>query len=90
MATVTCLRLGKLVLEEEVQGQPPDLMWLDLRDAARAFRLALSRDQSQQTWWTRRWGLYHICALPPHPKYLIDHAVRMGYQPEHNFAAHWG
>jgi nucleoside-diphosphate-sugar epimerase len=87
MVSVTCLRLGELVRAEEVAGQPPNLMWLDLRDAAQAFRCALNRNQSQAVWWTRRWGLYHIAAPSPNPKYLIDQARRMGYAPEHGFAA---
>ena len=39
--SVICLRLGKLVLEEEARGKPFDPMWLDIRDAAQAFSLAL-------------------------------------------------
>ncbi|MBI1926980.1 NAD(P)-dependent oxidoreductase [Candidatus Poribacteria bacterium] len=87
MVTVTCLRLGKLVLEEDVKGQAPDLMWLDLRDAAGAFRCALRLDNSAQVWWARRWAIYHVCADIPNPKFLIDNATRMGYKPTHNFQA---
>ena len=90
MVTVTGLRLGKLVREEEVAGHKPDLLWLDIRDAARAFSLALERDDADQVWWTRRWGLYHICADIPNPKYLIAQARSLGYQPEHTFAGNWG
>jgi len=85
MVTVTCLRLGKLVLEEDVKGQAPNLMWLDLRDAAGAFRCALRLDHSAQVWWARRWAIYHVCADIPNPKFLIDNATRMGYKPTHNF-----
>ncbi|MBI2504797.1 MAG: NAD(P)-dependent oxidoreductase [Candidatus Latescibacteria bacterium] len=87
---ITALRLGKLVLEEEVAGQAPDLMWLDLRDAAQAFECALQRDTSQRVWWTQRWGLYHICAPIPNAKFLHGQATHLGYKPEHAFAAHWG
>jgi nucleoside-diphosphate-sugar epimerase len=89
LMTVTGLRLGELVLEEEVAEQPPNLMWLDLRDAAQAFRCALSRDQSNNPWFSRRWGLVHVAAPVPHPKYLFDQAARMGYKPEHGFSANW-
>lgn len=90
MVTVTALRLGELVLEEEVTGQPPNLMWLDLRDAAHAFRCALKRDASQHVWWTARWTMCHICADIPNPKYLIQTAVNtIGYTPAHNFQAHY-
>lgn len=89
MVTITSLRLGELVLEEEVAGQTPNLLWLDLRDAAQAFRLALTRDHSQAVWWTSRWAMYHICADIPNPKYLIANAAGLGYKPAHNFQANW-
>lgn len=89
MVTVTGLRLGTLVSEEEVAGQAPDLLWLDFRDAAQAFRLALERDDSDQVWWTSRYAMYHICADLENPKYLINQARNLGYAPVHNFAANW-
>jgi nucleoside-diphosphate-sugar epimerase len=88
--TATSLRLGRLTLEEEVAGQAPDLMWLDLRDAAQAFRVALSRDQGRDASWTRRWVVYHACADIPNPKYLTSKALTdLGYRPAHNFQANW-
>ncbi len=90
LVTGTSLRLGKLTLEEEVAGQPPDLIWLDLRDAAQAFRRALGRDNGRDVSWTRRWAVYHVCADIPNPKYLTSQALRnMGYTPAHNFRANW-
>lgn len=89
MVSVTGLRLGKLVREEDVAGQTPDLLWLDYRDAAQAFGIALEMDASDQVWWTARWALYHICADIPNPKYLINQARRIGYAPTHNFEANW-
>ena len=89
MVTVTCLRLGELVVEEEVEQDTPDLMWLDLRDAAHAFRCALDLDTSNSIKWAGRWGLFHICADIPNPKFLIDSAQGLGYQPTHNFSAHY-
>ena len=85
LVTVTSLRLGKLVLEEEVVDQAPDLMWLDFRDAARAFQGALQRDQSSSVQWTQRWAVYHICAPFDNPKFLISQAGQIGYHPQHNF-----
>ena len=89
LVTVTGLRLGKLVYEEEVAGQTPNLLWLDYRDAAQAFSHTLTRDASDQAWWTARWAMYHLCADIPNPKYLINQARGMGYQPTHNFEANW-
>jgi len=85
LVTVTALRLGKLVMKEEVVDQQPDLMWLDLRDAAFAFECALRREASTQIRWTQRWAIYHICADFDHPKYLLNQAASIGYRPSHNF-----
>ena len=85
LVTVTGLRLGELVLEEAVQRETPSLAWLDIRDAAGAFRCALNRDSSSSAWWTQRWAVYHICADIPNPKFLIDQARGIGYQPAHDF-----
>jgi len=89
MISVTVLRLGKLVLEEEVEDREPDLMWVDIRDAAQAFSCALERDTSANMQWTGRWGLFHICAPIPNAKYLIEPARGMGYAPQHGFAHDW-
>ena len=67
-------------------GREPDLLWLDLRDAARAFACALRRDTSEGVRWTDRWGLFHIAAPLPDGKFSIDAARRMGYEPRHGFA----
>ena len=64
-------------------------MWLDLRDAARAFRCVLNREAGDQVLWTRRWAVTHVCAGIPNPKYLIDQAVAAGFEPEHNFEGHF-
>ena len=85
LVTITGLRLGELVLEEAVQRETPSLAWLDIRDAAGAFRCALNRDSSSSAWWTQRWAVYHICADIPNPKFLIDQARGIGYQPAHDF-----
>ena len=88
--TATALRLGRVVTEEEVEGLP-DSMWLDRRDAAQAFRLALGRERSDDLRFTARWALYHICADIPNPRFLIDSAkTTIGFRPEHNFQKQWG
>ena len=87
--TVTVLRLGELVLEEEVVGTGNDLMWLDVRDAVRAIGWALDRDASSDVWWTRRYALYHICAAIPNAKFLTAQAAAKGFEPRHNFETCW-
>ena len=83
--TVTALRLGKLVREEEVAGRERDLMWVDIRDAAQAFCAALARDSSASLNWVPRWAVYHIAAPIAHPKFLLDRAKSMGYRPQREF-----
>lgn len=87
--TATALRLGTLVSEDETEGQSPDPAWLDYRDAAQAVACALKRDASDEVPWMRRWGLFHVCADIPNPRFLIEQARHMGYCPVHNFARHW-
>lgn len=85
MITGAVLRLGKLVLEEEVVGQQPDLMWVDRRDAAQAFCAALALDNTPSFQWVGRWHIYHICAPIANPKFLISTATAMGYEPQYIF-----
>lgn len=88
--STTILRLGRLAREEDVSpGVAPDLMWLDPRDAAQAVAVAVQEDRSQQLNWQLRWAVYHICARPPHPKFLLDGARGLGFEPRHNFSAAW-
>jgi nucleoside-diphosphate-sugar epimerase len=88
--SVTILRLGRLCREEDVSaGTRPDLMWLDPRDAAAAVEQAVHRDTSQELNWQSRWTVYHICARPPHPKFLLDGSRGIGFDPVHNFATCW-
>ena len=92
LVAVTALRLGKLVIEEDVAGDEADLMWTDVRDAAQAFALALNRDASKQVNFRQRWSLHHICANIPNGKYLIASDYRnglRGFEPQHNFESHW-
>lgn len=90
---VTALRLGKLVDEAEVDGDEPDLMWLDYRDAAEAFRWALNRDARSELKWNRRFAVHHICANIPNPKYLVgkmNYGFQLqGFEPQYNFETVW-
>ncbi|NKB68096.1 MAG: NAD-dependent epimerase/dehydratase family protein [Candidatus Latescibacteria bacterium] len=83
--TATGLRLGKLVCAEEVDRREADYLWLDRRDAAQAFQRALPLDRSEALEWNGRWALYHIAAEWAKPKFLIDRARSMGYEPEYHF-----
>lgn len=87
LVAVTALRLGRMVVEEDVAGQRSDLMWVDYRDAAHAFRLALNRDACSEVEWSRRFALHHVCADRPNGKYLIGTpGFRLnGFEPQHRF-----
>ena len=88
--TATSLRLGRLVREEAVAAEPADLMWVDIRDAATAFRGALGRDASDDLRFPTRWQVFHVCADVPNAKFLVAEAARhIGYQPTHNFSANY-
>ena len=92
LITATTLRLGKLVSEDEVVGEKPDLMWLDYRDAAQAFSVALRRDDSTNTRVTKRFLLFHVCARIPNAKYLVGAAQGFrlnGFAPQHIFEGNW-
>ena len=84
--TVTALRLGKLVKQEEVVGRDRDLMWVDIRDAAQAFGGAIERDESASLNWVSRFAVFNICAPIANPKFLIGRAGAIGYAPERDFA----
>ncbi len=89
---VTVLRLGKLIAEENASPKNSDLMWVDYRDAARAFRLSLNRDAQSELKWNKRFALHHICADIQNPKYLVGKISGFqlrGFQPQHNFEAIW-
>ena len=84
--TATSLRLGKLVLADEVKSQTPDLAWLDISDAAEAFRLAVKRDVPATANWVPRWEVFHIGANWTNPRFLIDKAKsELKYEPSHCF-----
>jgi len=78
---VICLRLGKLVLEEEVRGKPFDPMWLDVRDAAQAFSLALKAGGGRSGY-----NIFHISSGNPDARFPVSKAKNgLSYQPKHNF-----
>ena len=71
---VVCLRLGQVVDDGEVAGQPFDSRWLHLDDALQALRRAISfappADGPQVGWW-----VYHITAAGPHSRLPLTAAA---------------
>lgn len=83
----TVLRLGHLSSEAQeataAEVASEDLMWLDARDAAQAFALAVMDDRSDQVRWGSRWQVLHICGEHPNPKFLTQAAGRAGWVPRY-------
>lgn len=78
---VVCLRLGKIICEEEVQGRPFDPMWVDVRDAAQAFSLALTASVQRS-----RLNVFHISSDNPDARFPVSKAKKgLSYQPKHDF-----
>lgn len=87
---VVCLRLGKVVRESEVQGQPFDPWWVEVHDVVHAFRRALSRDY-EALWASRPWWVFHILSDAPGARFLLKRALEppLEYRPRHDFRAWW-
>lgn len=84
--TMICLRFGKIVREEEIEGKPFDQMWLDVRDAAQAVEQALTMNvegHSHGHRWHRHWWLFHITSEVPNPRFLLTLAKQppLEYEP---------
>ena len=86
---VICLRLGKVVHEEEVRGKSFDPMWLDIKDAARAFLMALGRDVKHPRFNTRsQFNIFHIQADNPNARFSVAKAKQnLSYQPKYDFSS---
>ncbi|MCS6861662.1 MAG: NAD(P)-dependent oxidoreductase [Abditibacteriales bacterium] len=83
---VICLRFGVIVREEDVQGQPFNPLWVDVRDAARAVQLALTVDVGKSTQ-HHRWRLWHISAAHPNSRYLVNNAKQgLKWEPKYDFS----
>ncbi|MEE2659299.1 MAG: NAD(P)-dependent oxidoreductase [Candidatus Latescibacterota bacterium] len=85
--TATALRLGTLVDADAPTSATVKNSAIDPRDAASAVRAALNRNDSDSLNWVRRWGIYHVCADHPNPRFLIDRARALGFKPQHRFAS---
>jgi nucleoside-diphosphate-sugar epimerase len=82
---VICLRFGVIVREEDVQGQPFNPLWVDVRDAAQAVQRAVAMDVGKNMQ-HHRWWLWHVGADHPNARYLVNNAKSgLKYEPEHNF-----
>ena len=80
---IPLVRVGKYLRfnEEEVLGRPFDPMWVDVRDAAQAFSLALGASVQRS-----RLNVFHISSGNPDARFPVSKAKKgLSYQPEHDF-----
>jgi len=76
-----CLRLGNIVHEEEIRGKTFDPMWVDIRDAAHAFAMALKVGIERS-----RFNVFHIQAENPKARFVVSKAKqKLSYQPKCDF-----
>ncbi len=87
---VVSLRLGEIVDESDIEGQPFDGRWLHLDDAVQAFERAVAfapgEEEPATGWW-----VYHIPAAGPRTRIPLVAASEapLGYAPQHDFLAQW-
>jgi nucleoside-diphosphate-sugar epimerase len=78
--SVSVLRLGRLV-DPDTETGVPDIDWLDYRDAAKAFALAVDRDTSHRVNWQQRYAVFHVVGNHPNPRFLLERNRIAGLQP---------
>ena len=86
---VVCLRLGEVVDETEVEGQPFDGRWLHLDDALQAFEQAIAFEPPEAA--RNGWWVYHIPAAGSRTRVPLVAASEalLEYAPLHDFQAWW-
>lgn len=83
----TCVRLGKVVLEEEVMGEEVDLSWIDARDAAGLVDGVLRHPHEGHY---GHWRVVHAVARFPNPRFPVFWSRRsVRFRLEHTFGFEW-
>ena len=84
------LRLGAVVDESDIEGQPFDGRWLHVDDALQAFERAVAFVPGEEDPATG-WWVYHILAAGPRTRVPLVAAgeAPLGYAPQHDFRAWW-
>jgi len=88
--TMTCLRLGTLADADALEGETPEADWVDYRDAATAFCLALDRDLSSMLNWNLRYSVFHVVGDHANPRYprkreRFPGKMLLGLEPKYGF-----
>lgn len=85
-----CLRVGRIMDDAAAQAVPFDPAWVHIADVIQGVRRALHYSGPRRP----DWAIFHLMAPGPRAKVRLTYAgatvQKLGYQPEHDFAAHWG
>jgi len=83
---VTVLRLGHVVLSEEVAGQAYDPMWLDQRDAAHAVDLLLKKQETLDPRRARSYHVLHLQSVSNRARFSSERICNaLEFQPQYSF-----
>jgi len=83
---VAVLRLGHVVLSEEVAEQAYDPMWVDQRDAARAVDLFLQKRETLDLHRPRSYQVFHLQSVSDRARFSSEHICNaLEFQPHYSF-----
>lgn len=86
---VTVLRLGHVVLSEEVAGQIYDPMWIDQRDAAKAVDMLLQKHESHDLRRARSYELLHLQSVSDRARFSSARLCQsLEFKPQYCFEDH--
>ena len=83
---VAVLRLGHVVMSEEVAGQVYDPMWLDQRDAAHAVDLLLKKQETLDPRRARSYHVLHLQSVSNRARFSSERICKaLEFQPQYSF-----
>ena len=83
---VAVLRLGHVVMSEEVAGQAYDPMWLDQRDAAHAVDLLLKKQETLDPRRARSYHVLHLQSVSDRARFSSERICKaLEFQPQYSF-----
>lgn len=83
---VAVLRLGHVVLSEDVAEQKYDPMWVDQRDAARAVDLLLQKRKTLDPRRSRSYHVLHLQSVSDRARFSSEHICNtLEFQPQYTF-----
>ena len=83
---VAVLRLGHVVLSEEVTEQPYDPMWVDQRDAGRAVSLLLQKQETPGLRRPRSYHVFHLQSVSDRARFSSERICNaLEFKPHYSF-----